>query len=402
MTNQIRRGFRPNEKHVRIVLSLVIAVLLLLLGCKNATPPDDDDSNNYDPRNITRIDDHIEAQPDIAIDSRGNIHLVYFGASEYNDPTNVYYIHNTMNETWIEPVMLSDSTEHDSKNPQIIIDSQDNVHVIWEGGDELRTFYTRKITADSWSEPKPITTTFNPLPQLAIDPQDNLHMVGMGINRGTYRQRQGEQWIPEETLPNTLTNPSLVVSLDGTAHVVFETGSQLIGYLRRTPDGTWQDWEQVSPADSTYPYNGYPWVADVAVYRDTVYVCWTKRYTQQILLRRRFPDGSWSEVESVPAVQSYTSGTGPYEGKLAANQQGLFLAWEEKREPDGEHEIYYTKRFHDGAWLSANSLSQTPTPSLGLGIYLKDKTLHLVWQELLEYSKYGNVDIYYTSINTGE
>ena len=370
---------------------ICLGVLLVFLQyCQSPQPPDD----LYDPRDITRVDNHWEARPDMAVDSRGLIHLVYQSGVDNISPVLIYYIKQLEGGGWSTPLRLSDSTENQFSSPQIAIDSRDNIHVVWEGED-LRTFYTVKLPNEAWSQPQPITLTHNPLPQIVSDEQNNLHMVGMGGNRGTYRQKLDDHWLAEESLPNTLSNASMAVSSDGTVHVVFETANQLIGYLRRTTDGTWHEWEQVSPGDTSLPVNGYPWIADVAEYLDTVYVSWTVNYTKNILLRKRYPDGTWSAIDTLPWIEG-----SPRISKLKIDNRGIFLAWEEEH-TGSKYNIYYLLRTFGGAWSSPTDVSKSPFPSLEFCMVLTHNKLFLTWQELLDDSIYGNIDIYFQAIDIG-
>ena len=75
--------------------------------------------------------------PDMVIDSQGNIHIVWLDYSNYfgsgTDGSIFYRYYNVITETWSGIYFISDETGVGvvSVNPAIAIDSQDNLHVVW-------------------------------------------------------------------------------------------------------------------------------------------------------------------------------------------------------------------------------------------------------------------------------
>lgn len=66
--------------------------------------------------------------PDIAIDSNGVIYVVY--ETKESDHTDIGFIYNKMGG-WTEPIRFSYGP-FDSKHPSLTIDSENNVHIVWE------------------------------------------------------------------------------------------------------------------------------------------------------------------------------------------------------------------------------------------------------------------------------
>lgn len=372
------KNIYPGRKWHRFLL---LCCIFFFTACPDEKDNEDD---HYDPRNVTRIDDHIEAAPDIAVDSEGKVHLVYHG-SVYQDPRDVWYTSQDADAEWSDPLNLSNSTNH-SRVPQIAIDSEDNIHVIWEEGGEGngRTMYLMKGVNSDWTDPVYITESYNLLPQIAIDGLDNVHVVGDGVTV-TYRKKVDDHWYSNDS-PDTIgvTNPELAISDEGD---LFISGEQRIGVIelitRSANTGLW-DREFISDN------HDQQWVAAVGVGSDgTVYVSWTVTFTDQIILRHKSPNGTWSEIDSIPGMEG-----DPWRSHLVVDGYGLHVVWNAHTD-QWDYDIYYQMRSHDGIWSDRKQISLTQYPSLNQGIFLNDNLLHIAWVELLSESLYGNSDVYY-------
>jgi len=123
----------------------------------------------------------------LAIDSRGVLHLVY----TENTPSgscpicyHVYYLNSKDNgQTWSQPVDLSLTSG--AAKPQILIDDQDNIHVVWESGnggsygqlsDPTKVMYTASYDkGQTWTSPIEFTQpvdkgTGTPIPTESTTP----------------------------------------------------------------------------------------------------------------------------------------------------------------------------------------------------------------------------------------
>ena len=182
----------------------------------------------------------------IAIDSIGDIHLAY----EANHPTlgkiNIRYIKKTsagwQTGEWVSEI----SGAYEQHYQAIALDSQDNIHVVWEGtgwGTNITKYQIlyRKRTSSGWETTEEVTdsTTNQWHPNIAIDKQNNVHLAW--AYGGSYRKRTSLGWGDEETIP--FTSPSdlnIAVDLHDKPIVIAEdtiSGVTQLTYSQR--NGAW-------------------------------------------------------------------------------------------------------------------------------------------------------------------
>lgn len=91
-------------------------------------------------------DEFVSSNPDIAIDSLGNIYVVY--ETTKSDYTDISVITKN-SQGWSEPYLIT-SNLYDSFSPKICVDSKNNVHVVWEDYRQSNSqiFYCRRNAAN--------------------------------------------------------------------------------------------------------------------------------------------------------------------------------------------------------------------------------------------------------------
>ncbi len=154
-------------------------------GWSNATVISDD---------ATGWNDDVSKNPDIAIDGDGNVHVVWQDDTdgEWGSDYEIMYVNYTV-FGWSNATVISDDAtgwnDGWSAAPDIVIDSDGNVHVVWcddtdgEWGIDYEIMYAHYIAAD-WSNATVIsddTTGWNDdwsiYPDIAIDSDGNLYVV---------------------------------------------------------------------------------------------------------------------------------------------------------------------------------------------------------------------------------
>ncbi|TXT64546.1 MAG: hypothetical protein BAJALOKI1v1_550003 [Promethearchaeota archaeon] len=155
----------------------------------------------------TNWNDYISQNPNIAVDSYGNIHVVWDDKTNLegcDTDSDIFYAnYSTATGLWSHAQVISDNvngtinwnTGH-TYYPSIAIDGSEDLHVVWHDSTDLNgcsnadydIFYTTYSTATGlWSQAQVIsdnvngTTNWNTgnsfRPSIAIDGSENLHVV---------------------------------------------------------------------------------------------------------------------------------------------------------------------------------------------------------------------------------
>ncbi|MCP8304884.1 MAG: hypothetical protein H3Z50_05395 [archaeon] len=221
--------------------------------------------------------------PCIAIDSNDDVHVVWagFGWGVNFDFTNIQYRMRTPSGGWQAQEGVTD-VDADQAMPSIAIDSNDNVHIAWSGyGWGINTDYKniqyRMRTSDGWQVQEGVTdndTSDQFYPCIAIDSNDNVHVVWDGWGWGTYpdgvsnihyRMRASSGWqAQEEVTDKDVDQDSASIAIDSkdNVHVVWHglgwgTNPNVanIQYRMRTPSGGWQAREGLTDLPFAYGQN---------------------------------------------------------------------------------------------------------------------------------------------------
>jgi hypothetical protein len=118
--------------------------------------------------------------PTIAVDTSGSLHVFWnTGDTAY---AQIYYKRSTDGgNSWTGNRRLSWTQGNES--PEIAVDSSGNLHLVWYSplGTYLETFYRKSTDGGStWTPSKKITFTFGQVsgfPVIAADPSGNIHVV---------------------------------------------------------------------------------------------------------------------------------------------------------------------------------------------------------------------------------
>lgn len=140
--------------------------------------------------------------PSACIDSRGRIHLVWYG---FDGITYQVYYKSFDGSHWSDPIKLSQGFP-DSVNPTVAVDSSDNIHVAWFKSNG-RNYQINYIDwTGTWNKQivlsRALTDAFNPT--MAIDPNGRIYIVwdeGTGpITQIYYSVFDGSAWSQEASL----------------------------------------------------------------------------------------------------------------------------------------------------------------------------------------------------------
>ncbi len=193
--------------------------------------------------------------PAIAVDSSNNIHMVWCDYTPGN--SEIYYKRSTdEGSTWGATKRITWNSGG-SVHPAIAIDSNNNLHVVWHdwtpGNPEI--YYKRSTDGGStWSPTKRLTwnSSSSRYPAIAIDSNNNLHVVwedSIPGNSEIYYKRStdgGSTWGATKRLTWTSGDsayPAIAIDSNNNVHVVWHDltpGNAEIYYKMSTDGGsTW-------------------------------------------------------------------------------------------------------------------------------------------------------------------
>ena len=129
--------------------------------------------------------------PDIALDSQENIHVVWHDYSNYmssgTDGAILYRYFDVVTETWSSIFFISEECDAGSVYSALAIDSQDNLHVVWEdtstygssGADRDIMYRFYDAATELWQTTEVVSTesTSNSFkPDIVTDNDGNVHV----------------------------------------------------------------------------------------------------------------------------------------------------------------------------------------------------------------------------------
>ncbi len=254
-----------------------------------------DGGQNWTEEQLTDAADN-QYSPAIAIDSEDNVHVTWYGLDWGDSPTDRNIQYRKRTTAWqaqeaITDVAFDPTSPSDQTYPSIAIDSEDNIHVTWQGlGWETHpndsNIQYRKRTATAWQVQEAITDSsqLQGRPSIAIDSEDNIHVVwrgyGWGINAGEYNiqyRKRTTAWQAQEALTDATDdqgNAAIAIDSEGNVHVTWHGYSwgthpdvYNVQYRKRTT--AWQAQEALTDAAVT---QYYPTIAIDS--EDNVHVAW--------------------------------------------------------------------------------------------------------------------------------
>jgi len=285
-----------------------------------------DDGRTWRVQQVTRAG-APSRYPTLAAGPDGSLHLAW---TQYEPTGHVYYARFD-GTRWSAPLKISPGSDY-AGVPAIAVDSRGDPHVVWYGireqAPQVRTRHGsiyeivyRGRAGGRWSTPVVISPGIPDAinPALAVDGQDRLHSAWYQFDIQVYQvmyARRERAWRPPQQVSAGQADAfavALAVRRDGTAYVVWERrapgGARI--YFAQRRDG-WSGQQPVSPAG---PAAGSPTVA--VDDRGRVSVAWQSE--GQLSLRRR--DGRWGGTDRI------TSEGVNAHPVLAASRDGVDLMW---------------------------------------------------------------------------
>lgn len=180
----------------------------------------------------------------LAINSKDHLHLV---VHDYSG--SKHFFHREFDGTsWLPKEQFSDTPFSGGLSPMTAVDSQDNLHVVWQNPSGNN--YHREKAAGTWLDIETIGNIGRQT-SLAIDYNDDLHVVGGYLNALLYQKCTAGIWGPIETIDPLWTSRHASIAIDSTnqPHVTWTSDGYNQGwrtyYSMRTTAG-WQPRTQLS------------------------------------------------------------------------------------------------------------------------------------------------------------
>lgn len=261
----------------------------------------------------------------MARDSAGNIYAIYNSLGS-GPKSNIYLAKSTnQGQTWTKEAVTT-GDNYSQMNPSIAIDSQNNLHVVWQGTTtaEEETNYRfqiryREYTNGAWQNIVELTNQADrgqALPAIAVDSQDNIHLVWYGaatVEEETnykyqlrYQKYSNGAWqsIEELTTNASYMQAAASIAIDShdNVHITWEgltadsPNAYQIRYINYS-SGTWQGIVELTTAGDDYAQET-PVIAIDS--QDNLHVVWMGAVAQAQWLYqiryREYTNGAWQNI----------------------------------------------------------------------------------------------------------
>ncbi len=262
-----------------------------------------------------------QINPSIAIDSQNNLHLVWQGKATTSAPYQIRYRkYDGSSFSTIED--LTNNSEWNQEIPVIVMDSQDNIHIVWvnkqmeeeRGSRVWRPKILHRVFTNQWEA---VENTGNSQEfsiaslSLVIDSQDNLHLVWQANRYDApsaiiqYQRRTAGGWgdIRQLDYDDIQADfPSLVIDNQNNLHIVWHSLYNLgeyyrskINYLKYTAlTDSWAVIEILSHTERSQQFV----IASPSITLDSqdhLYIIWKRRYEKISQIEY---SNSWQEIKN--------------------------------------------------------------------------------------------------------
>ena len=326
------------------------------------------------------------ATPMVVADSNGDLHAVWY-QNDTSLPGEILYARR-LGSIWQPPENLSNSPDM-AENPQIAVDANGTVHVVWtediEGTPEI--YYAYKSASTWLTENVSQNPGASRDPQLVVQSNGTAHLLWRDTTNtpgvyNIYYARRTTAWTTPVQVSDNATSveaPRLAVESGGIAHAVWSAGEVYYAYR----DGSWDTPVEISTSSGTAS------LARLALNAAEVHVLWIESHVGNNGLYYARYSGSWSSPLNV-----YSSASTLAEPQVAMDSSAaLHAVW---RTGTGTNsEIYYARR-SGGTWSAVENVSNTTDESSAPQLAVDStNAAHVAWVD----KSTGNYEIAYRDRN---
>ena len=336
----------------------------------------------------------VNDSENVAVASDG-LNKTFIVWDEYNDSFSDKDIKirmfNGNNDEWEETEDLSKGLDQVSKNPDIAIDNNNQVSVVWQDTFDNYSittyptiFYVNRSTDGTWTLPQNVTQTnsSNQInPSICFDENNIPHLTwsnrSLNLDEINLTYGMGVQPI-EKIITNTTIDatPQILSDQDGTIHIIWRDNVLGNGRIFHTSyNGTWNNVEQTSDLGPLGDFNP----ASAIDSEGNLYVIWGAVFTFNHYLNYKVfnpSTGSWSSANTVGNSQI------GYEPDIAIDDSdNIHIVWINTTSNNDKDVLYKRYNAAEETWSSAqlvstNSLNYVSDPILNFD---SDGTINIIW-----------------------
>lgn len=327
-------------------------------------------------------------KPTIAIDSHNNIYTVYYAHTNESDhdwDQNLFETVRLANGTWLAHKPINNESWWNDYDPRLVIGPDDKQHLVFSeygnytdnGWDYDILYKERAYGAVNWTVAETVSTestSDSTKPDLVVDSQNVVHVVWEDYTNYAgscsdwdifYKTRSPAGiWSPAEVVStetmcddNNAENPAITLGSDDSVHVVWKDSAPYGGnnrshifkilYKMKPHNGVWTTAELVSTEserDAQAP--------DITVGGDgTVYISWydSTNFTEpesindtDIVIKKKIVGGQWTDLQM---ISWYNNTDSSLEPTILYKNGRLHAVWEDSTDygnPDASRDILYS------------------------------------------------------------
>ena len=363
--------------------------------------------------------------PMVAVDSYGNVHIIWMDASNYQGPgTGLYDLayKSIRNGTWTSTEFLTFSSDHQGIWAYTLaVDKDDVLHVVWsqnswDGETSYEYLYHIQNSGGEWNTPEILNYSYmkeerhfhQGVRALAVDDDGGVHaIISLESINDTTRWNQYENiylrnldgsWetVGEVPTSSEMHYSNMVVDANGIMHVAYVNNTrsdQNIHYLNYSGD-VWSDPFNVSTEVSTNSF----WPSLAVTQSGDIHITWetTSEHINpelniDIMYRAKI-GGVWIDTEMVSTESHFYSTA----SRMVVDEQGtVHCIWRDSTVFGGttfatDTNIFYKSRT-DGEWtttelVSKGSKEAAYNPAITVDSY---GNAHAVWCSSYFLTGYG-------------
>jgi uncharacterized protein YcnI len=419
--------------------------------------------------------------PTVAVDDNGNVHVVWADTTDgpWGIDYEIMYSYYSFQTGWTCPIVISDGFKGSYWNtgnsyfPSIAIDTQGNVHVVWhdytEGawknnpGDLTEIMYAKYSSKNGWTNATIISDGFegsywntgqSVFPSVAVDDSGSVHVVWSDSTSGPWgggsndREIMYVKYIPDEGWTNisvisdgyrdsywnddTSDRPSVVVDDERNIHVAWTDktdGSwgidEEVMYVKHTAKAGWSNVSIISDG-----YNGSYWndgscgSPSLAVdSQGIIHVTWEDNTEgswgsdTEVMYAKSTPEEGWSNITIISDNYNgdYWNNGSSFSPYLAVDSQGrAHICWSDNtfgswRDNNADFEIMYSFYSEFAGWIKPIIISdgfggsywnsgESKWPAISVDGQGRS---HVVWTDYTEGSWGTDDEIMYVKVESG-